>query len=778
VRALPVAAGSLALVDALNDGVPLWGIVGGVCLLLVLAYLFRYHVLVRLPLWILSHTLYRLRVYGCENVPAHGPALLVCNHVSHIDALLVLAAQRRRIRFVIWAPYLRVPGLRWLLRMANVIPIDNSSGPRAIIHSLRNASAALEHGEVVCIFAEGGITRTGFLLPFNRGFEQIAKRSPAPILPVCLDHLWGSIFSYEGGKFFWKWPQQLPYPVCVAFGQPLAPTATAFEVRQAIQKLSADCSIRRADWRRPVHRQFVRIAVRHPFRTCFIDPTNTAKPMLRYGEALAAAKVVTGLFRPLLGNDKMVGVWLPPSAGSALTNIALGFLGKVPVNLNYASSPAVVQSSIRQCGIRRVITSRRFVSKLKLEVEPPTEVIYLEDYRKDVTRWQRLRAWLSVLLLPGIVQERWILGLRKHSIDDLATIIFSSGSTGDPKGVMLTHGNIAANAESMVQAIKLRPSDRLLAILPPFHSFGYTVCLWVPLQDGASTVFHANPLQPKEIGELCKKHRCSIFLATPTFLRSYVRRCEPDDFKSLRLLVCGAEKLPPSLAQEFKEKFGIEPLEGYGCTELSPAAASNVPSWQEGNVRQLGNKPGTIGQPIPGVAARVVDPETFEPRPPGQEGLLLIYGANVMKGYLDRPEATRDVIRDGWYVTGDIARIDEDGFITITDRQSRFSKVGGEMVPHQKIEDELHTILGTSERTVVVTAVPDESKGERLVVLHLPLNGREVRELWQKLSGKGLPNLWVPRERDFFQIPEMPVLGTGKVDLKRVKEMALEKTRA
>jgi acyl-[acyl-carrier-protein]-phospholipid O-acyltransferase/long-chain-fatty-acid--[acyl-carrier-protein] ligase len=766
------------LLLALSEGLVASGLAGAGVLLLILAYLFRYQVFMRLPLWIVTHALYRLRVEGQENIPASGPALLVCNHVSHIDALLVLAAQKRRIRFMIWAPFLRIPGLRLLLRQANVIPIDSSAGPRAIIQSLRAASDALAKGEVVCIFAEGGITRTGFMLPFNRGFEQIVKRSPAPIVPVCLDHVWGSIFSYQGGKFFWKWPQQLPYPVCVAFGPPLASTTTPFEVRQTIQKLSADCSVRRTDWRLPVHRQFVRMACRHPFRPCLIDTTSATKPMFRYGEVLAAAKIATALLRPALGEDAMVGLWLPPSLGGAIANIAVAFLGKVAVNLNYTSSPDVVQSAIRQCGLRRVITSRRFVAKVKLEVSPATEVIYLEDYRKEVTRGRRLRAFLSVLFWPGFIHERWILGLRKHAINDLATIIFSSGSTGDPKGVMLTHGNIAANAESMIQAINLRPADRLLAILPFFHSFGYTVCLWVPLQGGASTVFHPNPLQPKEVGELCKRFRCTVFLATPTFLRSYLRRSDPGDFKSLRLLVLGAEKLPQSLAREFKERFGIEPLEGYGCTELSPAVSANVPDWQQGNVRQVGNKPGTIGQPIPGVAARIVDPETKQPLPLGKEGLLLIYGANVMKGYLGRPEATQSVLRDGWYATGDIAKVDEDGFITITDRLYRFSKIGGEMVPHQKVEDELHHLVGTSERTFVVTSVPDESRGERLVVLHLPLNGQDLHQLWQQLSGKGLPNMWVPRERDFFQVPELPVLGTGKVDLKRVKELALAKTQA
>jgi acyl-[acyl-carrier-protein]-phospholipid O-acyltransferase / long-chain-fatty-acid--[acyl-carrier-protein] ligase len=243
----------------------------------------------------------------------------------------------------------------------------------------------------------------------------------------------------------------------------------------------------------------------------------------------------------------------------------------------------------------------------------------------------------------------------------------------------------------------------------------------------------------------------------------------------LRVLMCGAEKLAQSFAKDFREKFGVLPLEGYGCTELSPVAAANVPDWQEGSARQIGNKPGTIGQPVPGVAAKIVNPDTFEILPPGKEGLMLIYGANVMKGYLGKPDSTRDVLRDGWYITGDIAKFDEDGFITITDRLARFSKIGGEMVPHQKIEDELHTILGTAERVCVVTSVPDSRRGERLVVLHTELNGLNKHHLCEQLGSKGLPNLWVPSERDFFQIAEFPVLGTGKIDLKQVKQIALER---
>jgi acyl-[acyl-carrier-protein]-phospholipid O-acyltransferase/long-chain-fatty-acid--[acyl-carrier-protein] ligase len=357
-------------------------------------------------------------------------------------------------------------------------------------------------------------------------------------------------------------------------------------------------------------------------------------------------------------------------------------------------------------------------------------------------------------------------------------VVFSSGSTGDPKGVMLSHGNIAANVESMIQAINLRAQDRVMGVLPFFHSFGFTVTLWAPLQLATSSVYHVDPRQAKEIGELVKKYQCTIYLTTPTFLRFCLRRCEPDDFKSLRILACGAEKLPPPVATEFQAKFRVTALEAYGCTELSPAAAANVPDWEQRGIKQIGNKPGTIGQALPGVAIRIVNPDTLQPLPPGQEGLMIVYGPNVMQGYLGKPELTRQVVRDGWYLTGDIARYDEDGFITITDRLSRFSKIGGEMVPHQKVEDQLHDILGTHERHFVVTAVPDEGKGERLVVVHLPLNGTDVHALWQQLSSRGLPNLWVPRERDFISVAELPVLGTGKVDLKKVKELALAKTQA
>jgi len=762
--------------SSLLDNWWIW-LLGAVVLFIALALIFRHAFLVRLPIWILTHTLYRVRAHGVENIPETGPALLVSNHVSYIDAFLILATQRRRVRFLVWAPFLGVPGLRWILRLAHVIPIQGSAGPRAIITALRTASEALAKGEVVCIFAEGGITRTGFILPFQRGYEQIVKKSPAPIIPICVDHVWGSIFSYQGGKFFWKLPKRLPYIVHVNVGKPLPATADPFTVRQAIQRLSAESAVRRSCERKPVHREFVRHAVAHPRRSCILDQ-NAAKPELSYSEVLVGVKVLLKRLKPLLDNDAIVGVWLPPGAGGAMANIILACMGKISANLNYTSAPNIVQSSIRQCNITKILTSKLFTHKVPLDPGPGVELIYLEEFRKSITTTERVLAMIGIWLIPGFIHEYWLMGLGGHKIDDICTIIFSSGSTGDPKGIMLTHGNVGASVESTVQAIDPTPQDRVLGILPLFHSFGYTVTLWVPLQVGASVVYHANPLQTREIGELCKKHQCTIFLSTPTFLRAYLRRCEADDFRTVRILVCGAEKLPPSLAQEFKQKFGVEPMEGYGCTELSPVGAVNVPDYQEGNVKQVGHKLGTIGQPVPGVAARIVHRETMQDLPQGQEGLLLMYGANVMKGYLGRDDLTQKKIVDGgWYVTGDLAFLDEEGFITITGREERFAKIGGEMVPLEKVEEELHAILNTTDKICAVTAIPDAKKGERIVVLHVPLTDTNPKDLWKKLNERGLPNIYIPSQRDFYSVAELPVLGSGKLDLKKCKLMAQEVAR-
>jgi len=338
---------------------------------------------------------------------------------------------------------------------------------------------------------------------------------------------------------------------------------------------------------------------------------------------------------------------------------------------------------------------------------------------------------------------------------------------------MLSHYNIASNIEQAGQTFMFDHKDCLLGVLPFFHSFGSTVTLWLPAQLGVSVIFHPSPLDLGAIGELVRDYRVTFLLSTPTFLQQYMRRCSPEDFGSLTTVVVGAEKLPERVAVAFEDRFGIRPLEGYGATECSPVVAVNTHDFRAPGFRQVGAKRGRIGHPLPGVSVRVVDPESGAALPINTPGLLLVRGPNVMQGYLGKPEKTAEVLRDGWYVSGDIASQDEDGFLTITDRLSRFSKIGGEMVPHIKIEEHLQELAAATEQCFAVTGVPDGKKGERLAVLHT-LAPEQLKATLEKLPQIGLPNLWIPRPNQFFHVEELPHLGTGKLDLRQIRALALE----
>jgi acyl-[acyl-carrier-protein]-phospholipid O-acyltransferase/long-chain-fatty-acid--[acyl-carrier-protein] ligase len=483
------------------------------------------------------------------------------------------------------------------------------------------------------------------------------------------------------------------------------------------------------------------------------------------------------LRRKVLGPDeKYVGLLLPPSVGGVAANAALALDGRIAVNLNYTLMPEALNDCIRQCGIRHVLTSRRVLERFPaLKVEAP--LVCLEDFRRDITWLDKVVAALSAWLLPAAVLERW-LGLTRIGPDELMTVIFTSGSTGRPKGVMLSHHNISSNISSFAQVLDLRKSDTMLGVLPFFHSFGYTVTLWTPLALDPKAVYHYSPLEAKQVGQLCRAHAVTILIVAPTFLRAYLRRCEAEDFAAVQICIAGAEKLPLKLADEFQQKFHVRPVEGYGATELSPVVSTNIPPERAQSHDRRTLKEGTVGLPIPGVSAKVVNLQTGEDLGLDRPGMLLIKGPNVMQGYLGQPEKTAEVLRDGWYVTGDIASLDVEGFITITGRESRFSKLAGEMVPHIRVEEAVVKILGgdEDELRVVVTAVPDPKKGERLIVLHTGL-AIAPEQICRRLAEE-LPPLWIPSPDSFIQVESIPVLGTGKLDLHRVQQLAHEVTGA
>jgi acyl-[acyl-carrier-protein]-phospholipid O-acyltransferase/long-chain-fatty-acid--[acyl-carrier-protein] ligase len=470
-------------------------------------------------------------------------------------------------------------------------------------------------------------------------------------------------------------------------------------------------------------------------------------------------------------DQPMVGLLLPPSIPGALVNYTALLMGKIPVNLNYAGSNEALASCAEQCNLKTIVTSRLFLEKVPVQL--PGEIIYLEDLAQNSRLTERLTAFLAALLLPAGFIEKFAGASKKTQIDDTATIIFSSGSTGEPKGVVLSHYNIASNVEQLIQVFHLHSNDRLLGILPFFHSFGFTGTLCLPAVAAIGVIFHPNPLEARAIGALVNRHKVTMLLATPTFLNSYSRRVEPKDFGSLRIVMAGAEKLPDRISLAFEDHFGIRPLEAYGCTECSPAVAVNTLDFRAADFRQVGAKRGSIGHPLPGIGVRVLHPETRATLGVDEPGLLLVRGPNVMQGYLHQPEKTAEVLIDGWYNTGDIAAVDEDGFIRITDRLSRFSKIGGEMVPHSKIEEKLHQLVEADGQVLAVTAIPDEKKGERLIVLHT-LSDEKLAEAIERLAKSDLPALWKPHADQFIHVNELPYLGTGKLDLRRLRELAHE----
>ncbi len=724
-------------------------------------------VVVRGVLWLLTHTIYRVRIAGRENIPGTGGVLLVANHLSVFDALLVMASATRTVRFLMKKEDYDRPLVKPFARLLRVFPISSRLGPREMLRSLREASQAIRAGQAVGIFAEGQMTRIGQLLPFRRGFELIMKDLDAPIIPVSLDRLWGSLFSFERGAFLWKVPRRIPYPVTVSFGRPMPPDSTHAGVRQAVQELQTDAFPHRKEWMTPLHRSFLRTARRHPLRFAMADGRT---PRLRFGSALLKTLFLARRLKPVWEGQTRVGILLPPSVAGALVNFAAPLLGKVPVNLNYTASSEILASCARQAGLETVVTSKAFLERVP--IQPPGRTVFLEDLAA-APRWtEKLWAALLAWAVPVRFVEKMLGADKKVSLDDLATIIFSSGSTGDPKGVLLTHFNIASNIEQMSQVYALRRRDCFLGILPFFHAFGFTATLWLPAVLGVGVVFHANPLEARAIGKLVRQHEVTFLVATPTFLQAYLRRCWPEDFGTLAVVLAGGEKLPERLALAFEDRFGVRPFEGYGCTECGPVIAVNTRDHRALGFRQVGAKRGKVGHPLPGVTARIVDPETKAAVPEGCSGLLLVRGPNVMQGYLGRPDKTAEVLQDGWYVTGDIASLDEDGFLEVTDRLSRFSKIGGEMVPHLKIEEVLHEAASLTEVSFAVTSVPDSKKGERLTVLHT-LTEETLEDCLRAFAEADLPNLWKPPRHHFFRVEALPYLGTGKLDLRKVRELAL-----
>ncbi len=729
---------------------------------------------IRFLAWLVTHTAYRVRLFQRENLPEQGPALLVANHISWLDGLMLVAVSPRPIRLIVSTRLLASWWAKGLARIMGAIPVGRA--PRAALSAIDTAREALRNGELVCIFPEGSISRTGQLQPFKAGTLEIVRGTQARIVPVYLDELWGSIFTFHGGRFFWKWPRQWSRRISIWFGEPMEQPGDIHAVRHAVQELSAEAVAGRKERTMVLPRTMIRNCRKAMFRWKIADSTGA---QLTGGSLLMRMLILRRLLlrEGIESDEKHVGLLLPPSVGAVVVNGAITIAKRVAVNLNYTTSTDVLNTCIRKARIRHLLTSRKVIEKLGLDpaTDIDAEVILLEDFREKVTTADKLAAAAMAFATPAPLLDR-MLGLHTLSGDDELTVIFTSGSTGDPKGVVLTHHNIGTNVEAVDQVVHLRSTDTLLGILPFFHSFGFMITLWTPLGLDVRCVYHFTPLDARQVGKLACKWGATVMLATPTFLRSYLRRCEPQDFEKLEIVVTGAEKMPMPLADAFEEKFDVRPVEGYGMTELSPLVSVNVPPSRT-QEKGADSRRGTVGRPIPGVSAKIADPESFDDLPIGTDGMLLVKGPNVMQGYLDQPDKTAEVMRGDWFVTGDIARIDSHGFIEITGRLSRFAKIGGEMVPLVNIEEAIQKIVDPNNEDemvrTAVAAVPDPRKGERVIVLYTQLE-QTPDAIRQQLAEAGLPNLWIPSADSFLQVDQIPLLGTGKLDLKGLSEVAKE----
>jgi acyl-[acyl-carrier-protein]-phospholipid O-acyltransferase/long-chain-fatty-acid--[acyl-carrier-protein] ligase len=714
---------------------------------------------------------HKVTVRGQNHIPKRGGALIVCNNTSYLDSLIIAFSVQRSIRFVVPEQYYKNPMIHVILRLIKAIPASKS-GSKGFTKALYRARLELEKGHLVCVFPEGGATKTGGLRQFSahliriarakapKAMESAASRS-FPIIPVYIDT---PPAGFYGLKRFLHARRRT-----VCFGRRLKSDSSAHEVRRAVSLSGTEAFYVRKSKRsnKLLHLSFIDMAKRRFFYQYISDSLGFN---LSYGSALAAAMAFSKKLSGTLKKDeKMVGVMMPTSCIATLLNFAVMMAGRVPVNLNYTAPKSAINAATKKCKIKKIFTSEKLLKKMK--IKKTDEMILVEEFFKDIDIIEKLKSYIKAFITPKfILKLKYKRGLKG---DDLATVIFSSGSTGDPKGIMLSHSNVLSNIEGIAEMLPLTKDENFCCVLPFFHSFGFTATLMLPAVFGFKAVFHPNPLDSIAIGKIVQKNECTVLLGTPTFLAAYIRKCTKKNFKSLKLVVAGAEKVKKNVKEAFNKKFGVYPLEGFGCTELSPVVSVCRPDIDFEGATQKGMKEGSVGRPLPGVAVTIVDPETAKELAENEDGLLIVKGPNVMKGYLGEKEMTDKVLRKGWYNTNDIAHIDADGFITITDRLSRFSKIGGEMVPHLRVENAIHDVLGADILTCIVTSVPDGKKGERLVVLHTEF-GISVDKLWDRLNETDLPKLWIPKKTSFLKVDEIPMLGTGKVSLRKVKAIAKE----
>ncbi len=725
----------------------------------------------RILLLPLLRTRYKLYVQGLHNLPQSGGVLLLGNHISWIDWLVIQVASPRAIKFVMEKSIYNKWYLQWFLKYFNIIPISGTAS-RGSIAKIRER---LDNGEVVALFPEGRISYNGQLGEFKRGFEMAMKDSNHPIIPFYLHGLWGSTFSRADEHYKIMSKEGSKRNIIVALGKPLPSDASIEDVKQAVATLSFKTWERYISHRRPLQYGWLKRSKASLSKRSVVD---TMGSDLNNAKMITAVLLFIKSLKLTLGNNKNIGVLLPSSSVGSIVNMALLVLGKRPINLNYTLSSEAMGSAIARADIQIVISSDKFINKLSSKGFNFKEIIgekllSAESIGAGFSKPAKFIAISQAYCMPAWLIEKCYF--EKVSLDDTATILFSSGSEGKPKGIELTHKNLIANIKQISTLLNFQDGDVILNSLPIFHSFGLTVTTLLPLSEGVTMVSAPDPTDAAAIGKLAARYKATIMFGTSTFFRLYEknRKLHPLMFESVRMIVAGAEKLKPEIKQAFKKKFGLDIFEGYGTTETSPVISVNMPDRLDLETMRpiIANKQGSVGQGIPGTIVKIVDPVTMQTLPVGTDGHIIVGGPQVMKGYLNDPSKTDEVIveLDGirYYKTGDKGHLDKDGFIFITDRYSRFAKIGGEMISLGSVEEKLNELLGeTVELTAV--AINDDKKGEQIVLLYK--SELTLEQIKQSIKESDLIPLMKPSK--IFEVDEIPKLGTGKSDFKGAKRVA------
>lgn len=720
-----------------------------------------------------------LEVLGLDTLPAEGGVLLLGNHISLLDWAFLQMACPRTVRFMMDRSHYEKWYLKWLLDWLGAIPMVGAGNEAAFAEARR----ILEEGGVVAIFPEGHLSRNGLLSSFKPGFEKAVAGTGAAVVPFYIQGLWGSIYSHAAAGYRKGLLSLAAHDITVAFGNPLPGSATAEEVRRAVQELSILAWNDHVSNMKPLVSTWIRTAKRVASAPAIFSHDGQDLSGTRL---LGAVLAFSRRLEEIAPDQQNVGILLPTSSAGAIANLACLVRGRTIVNLNYTQPAETVVQCARRAGLRTVISSRQFESKLAsrgFDIDALAEVanvVRMEDMKDSISMAQFVRQVLRAKFLPA-----WWLELasvkRGTKLSDTAAIMFSSGSEGVPKGVELSHANMMGNIRQTGTVLNPTRDDVMLSSLPLFHAFGLTITTLMPLLEGIPISMQPDPTDARSIGRACARNKATILCGAGTFMRIYAqsKAVHPLMFASLRLVVAGAEKLRPEVRQSFREKFGLEVYEGYGTTETTPVASTNLPDvLLDDFTVQVCNRPGTVGMPLPGSQFRIVDPDTLDVLPIGEAGLILVGGTQIMKGYLDDPERTAAAVVeiDGkrWYKSGDKGRIDADGFLQILDRYSRFAKVGGEMVSLGHVEQVISESGLLSPCEFITVAVPDPGKGERVALLYAAGEGQEAPEpevVRDRIRASGMPPLSQPALH--FMVAAVPRLGTGKADYGKAKELAI-----